>query len=117
MVEKHFTLARADGGVDSTFSMEPDELRSLVVETERAWQSLGAVAYGPVEAEKASLAFRRSIHIAQDLKAGDVLTRANLRCLRPGTGLAPKYYDMLLGRRVARDVVRGTPMDWHLIGG
>ena len=117
VVEKHFTLARADGGVDSTFSMEPDELRSLVVETERAWQSLGAVAYGPVEAEKASLAFRRSIHIAQDLKAGDVLTRANLRCLRPGTGLAPKYYDMLLGRRVARDVVRGTPMDWHLIGG
>jgi N-acetylneuraminate synthase len=116
VIEKHFTLNRADGGVDSTFSLEPDELRSLVVETNRAWQSLGIVTYGPTEAEQKSLVFRRSIYIAQDLKAGDVLTRENLRCVRPGMGLAPKYYDLLLGRRVNQDVKKGTPMGWGLVG-
>ena len=116
VIEKHFTLRRADGGVDSTFSLEPDELRALVVETERAWQSLGHVAYGPREAEKASLIFRRSLYIAQDLKAGDIITRDNLRCVRPGLGLLPKYYDILLGRRVNQDVKKGTPMAWRLVG-
>ena len=114
MIEKHFTLRRADGGVDSAFSLEPEELRTLVVETERAWQSLGQVTYGPCEAEKKSLVFRRSIYIAQDLKAGDVLTPENLRCVRPGMGLPPKYFDMLLGRRVNQDVKKGTPMEWGL---
>ncbi len=116
VVEKHFTLSRADGGVDSTFSLEPDELRALVVETERAWRSLGEVRYGPTAAEQGSLAFRRSIYIADDLKAGEVLTRENLRCVRPGLGLAPKYYEVLLGRRVNQDVTKGTPMGWGLIG-
>ncbi len=116
VIEKHFTLSRADGGVDSNFSLEPDELRALVVETERAWQSLGQVTYGPGEAEKKSMIFRRSIYIAADMKAGDVLTSENLRCVRPGMGLPPKYYDMLLGRRVNRDVKKGTPMGWGLIG-
>jgi len=116
VIEKHFTLSRADGGVDSTFSLEPDELRTLVVETERAWQSLGRISYGPSEAENKSLVFRRSIYIARDLKAGDVLTRENLRCVRPAMGLPPKYYDMLLGRRVIQDVKKGTPMRWELIG-
>jgi len=116
MIEKHFTLSRADGGVDSSFSLEPDELRALVVETERAWQALGAVVYGPTEAERGSLVFRRSIYIVQDLKAGGVLTRENLRCIRPGLGLAPKYYEMLLGRRVNQDAKKGTPMRWALIG-
>jgi N-acetylneuraminate synthase len=116
VIEKHFTLRRSDGGVDSTFSLEPDEFRALVIETERAWQSLGAVAYGPTEAERESLIFRRSIYIAQDLKTGDVLTRENLRCVRPGLGLAPKYYEMLLGRRVNQDAKKGTPMRWTLIG-
>ena len=115
-IEKHFTLKRADGGVDSAFSLEPEELRMLVVETERAWQSLGQVTYGPSEAEKKSLMFRRSIYIAADLKAGDVLTPENLRCVRPGKGLPPKYYEMLLGRRVNQDVKKGTPMGWGLIG-
>ncbi len=116
VVEKHFTLNRADGGVDSSFSLEPEELRALVVETERAWQSLGRVSYGPGEEEKKSLVFRRSIYIAQDLKAGDVLTRENLRCVRPGLGLPPKYFDILLGRRVNQGVKKGTPMKWRLVG-
>ena len=90
VVEKHFTLSRADGGVDSSFSLEPEELRALVIETERAWHSLGAVRYGPSEAEKKSLAFRRSLYISRDLKAGDVLAAENLRCVRPGMGLPPK---------------------------
>jgi pseudaminic acid synthase len=116
VVEKHFTLRRADGGVDSAFSLEPQELSALVVETERAWQSLGHVAYGPAEAEKKSLVFRRSIYISQDIKAGDLLTRDNIRCVRPGMGMPPKYYEMLLGRRVKSDATKGTPMTWDLLG-
>ena len=115
VIEKHFTLRRADGGVDSAFSLEPDELRALVVETERAWQSLGQVAYGPTDAERPSLMFRRSIYVAEDIKAGELLTRENLRCVRPGMGLPPKYYDVLLGRRAKRDVKKGTPAGWWLI--
>jgi pseudaminic acid synthase len=117
VIEKHLTLDRAAGGVDSTFSLEPDEFAALVVETGRAWQSLGNVAYGPTEAEKPSLIFRRSIYVAKDLKAGDVLTPENLRCVRPGLGLAPKFYEMLIGRRVSRDVKMGSPMQWDLVGG
>jgi pseudaminic acid synthase len=116
VIEKHFTLRRADGGVDSAFSLEPEEFRSLVVESERAWQSLGQVFYGVTEAEKRSLVFRRSIYVAEDIQAGDVLTEKNLRCVRPGMGLAPKYFDLLLGRRAARDVKKGTPTGWWLIG-
>lgn len=116
VIEKHFTLNRADGGVDSSFSLEPDELRALVVETERARQSLGCVNYGPGEAEKKSLVYRRSIYIAQDMRADEVFTPENLRCIRPGLGLPPKYFDLLLGRRVNRDVKKGTPMSWNLIG-
>jgi pseudaminic acid synthase len=116
VIEKHFTLRRADGGVDSTFSLEPEELRALVTETERAWQSLGEISYGPGDSEKKSLIFRRSIYIAADLKAGDVLTDKNLRCVRPGLGLPPKFYDELLGRRVNQDVKKGTPMAWKLVG-
>jgi len=116
VIEKHFTLRRADGGVDSSFSLEPEELHALVIETERAWQSLGEVSYGPGEAEKKSLVFRRSIYITKDLKAGDALTAENMRCVRPGMGLPPKYYDLLLGRRVARDVAKGTPVRWDLVG-
>jgi N-acetylneuraminate synthase len=115
VIEKHFTLRRADGGVDNVFSLEPEELRTLAIETERAWQALGHVFYGPSEAERTSLVFRRSIYVARDLKAGEVLTRENLRCVRPGMGLAPKYYDLLLGRRVQRDVTKGTPMAWGLV--
>lgn len=116
VIEKHFTLSRAEGGVDSAFSMEPAEMAALVTETERAWQALGGIQYGPTEAEKPSLRFRRSIYIAQDIKAGEVLTRANLRIVRPGHGLAPKHYEALLGRRVKRDLTMGMPMAWDDLG-
>jgi len=109
-------LRRADGGVDSAFSLEPAELQALVTETQRAWEALGRITYGPTEAEKPSLVFRRSLYISEDIQAGTVLTARNLRCVRPGLGLAPKYYDVLLGRRVSRDVRKGTPMQWDLLG-
>lgn len=115
VIEKHFTLRRADGGVDSSFSMEPRELCQLREETERAWQAVGQVSYGPTASEMKSLAFRRSLYVALDLKAGDVLNRENLRCVRPGFGLPPKHLDNLLGQRVGRDVVAGTPMAWALL--
>ena len=115
VVEKHFTLNRADGGVDSTFSLEPEEMKALVVETERAWQSLGRVSYGPTKAEAKSLAFRRSIYIAHDVAAGEILTAENLRIVRPGHGLAPKHFDMLLGRQVSRDLKAGTPASWDIV--
>lgn len=113
--EKHFTLARADGGVDSTFSLEPDEFRQLVVETERAWQGLGTISYGGSKAEENSRAFRRSVYIAEDIKAGEILTAANIRIVRPGFGLDPKHYQTLLGKRVNRHVVRGERVTWDLI--
>jgi pseudaminic acid synthase len=116
LIEKHFTLCRADGGVDSAFSMEPEEMKQLVIETERAWQSLGTVKYGPTEAENSSMKFRRSIYISKDMKKGDVLTPENLRNIRPGMGLPPKYYELLLGKRVCKDVKKGTAVKWDLIG-
>lgn len=115
VLEKHFTLRRSDGGVDSSFSLEPEELTALVAETERAWRSLGRISYGPTDAERKSLVFRRSVYIAEDLCAGDILTASNLRCVRPGLGLKPKHYEGLLGRAVNRDVKRGTPMSWDLL--
>ncbi|WP_304023958.1 pseudaminic acid synthase [Methanospirillum hungatei] len=116
LIEKHFTLSRADGGVDSAFSMEPDEFRMLVEETKRAWQSLGCVQYGPGEDEEKSVVFRRSLYVAEDMQAGDFFTKENLRSIRPGMGLAPKYYKVLLGKRVNRDVRKGTEVSWEMIG-
>lgn len=116
VIEKHFTLDRADGGVDSTFSLEPAELTQLVIETERAWQALGKVTYGPTKAETHGVTRRRSIYIVQDVKAGAVLTKDNLRCIRPGSGLPTKYYEMLLGKKVVKNVKKGTPVDWGLLG-
>lgn len=115
LVEKHFTLARSDGGVDAAFSLEPQELANLVVETKRAWQSLGDVRYGPTVAEEPGRLRRRSLYIAVDLQPGDVLTPTNLRRIRPGHGLAPKFYELLLGQRVTHAVTRGTPMTWDLV--
>lgn len=116
VIEKHFTIRRADGGVDSAFSMEPEEMASLVVETERAWQALGRVNYGPTAAEQRSLQFRRSLYVVQDLRAGDTLTRENVRAIRPGLGLPTKYLDVVLGKTVSQDVERGTALGWPLIG-
>ena len=115
VIEKHFTLNRADGGVDSTFSMEPAEMSQLVIESERAWQALGKVSYGPTEAEKKSIVFRRSLYVVQDLKAGDLLTKGNVRAIRPGLGLPTKYLKQVLGKQVKHDVKRGTGLSWDLI--
>ena len=115
VVEKHFTLDRADGGVDSKFSIEPTEMSQLVVETERAWRALGHVQYGPTEAEKGSTQFRRSLYATEDVAAGSVLTTKNVRAIRPGLGLPPKHLEHVLGRTVKRDVKRGTPLSWDLL--
>ncbi|NDY73274.1 pseudaminic acid synthase [Desulfobacter hydrogenophilus] len=114
VIEKHFTLNRADGGVDSAFSMEPQEMAQLVTETERAWQALGKITYGTTQAEEKSRIFRRSLYITQDMKAGNILTRENVRAIRPGHGLPPKYLDVVVGKRVCRNVKRGTPVSWGL---
>lgn len=115
VIEKHFTMSRADGGVDAAFSMEPAEMKQLVVETKRAWQSLGGVAYGPTEAEKPSLKHRRSLYIAEDIKAGEVLTRKNVRAIRPGLGLKPKYLPQVLGKRVVRAAKKGEPLTFDML--
>jgi pseudaminic acid synthase len=115
VIEKHFTLARADGGVDSAFSMEPAEMKSLVIESGRAWQSLGAVSYGCIEAERGSLKYRRTLYVTEDLKPGDMLTPENFRAIRPGGGLPPKYLGLFLGKRVTSTVKRGTPASWDLL--
>ena len=115
LIEKHFTLAREDGGVDSAFSLEPSEFQLLRDETERAWQSLGGVVYGGTNAEEGSRVFRRSLYVSEDMAAGEPFTEANLRSVRPGYGLAPKHYDILLGKRVNRSLKKGTPVSWDLI--
>lgn len=115
MIEKHFTLSRADGGVDAAFSLEPDEMAQLVCECRAAALAMGEVRYEMAEQEKKSLQFRRSLYIAEDMRAGDVLTEKNLRRIRPGHGLLPKHYDALLGQKVRCDVKRGTPMSWALV--
>jgi pseudaminic acid synthase len=115
VIEKHFTLARADGGVDSAFSLEPEELSQLVIETERAWQAVGNINYGPSQAENKSLQFRRSLYITQDMKVGDILTNDNVRAIRPGFGLPPEHLKEVLGTTVKFDVERGTPLSWNLL--
>jgi N-acetylneuraminate synthase len=115
VIEKHFTLRRADGGVDSAFSMEPDEMKQLVEETGRAWQSIGKTFVGPTEAEKSSITFRRSLYIVKDLKAGDILTNENVRAIRPGLGLPPKCLDQILGKKIKSSVKIGTALAWSLL--
>jgi pseudaminic acid synthase len=114
VIEKHFTLSRADGGVDSTFSMEPSEMQALVIESERAWQAIGKISYGATEKEKASLVYRRSLYVADDIKAGEFFTVDNVRAIRPGNGLPPKYLDRILGRAARIDIKKGTPFSWDL---
>jgi sialic acid synthase SpsE len=115
VIEKHFTLSRAQGGVDAAFSLEPDEMKALVAESERAWMSLGKVSYRVTDKERTSLRFRRSLYVVKDLKAGDILNKDNLRSIRPGFGLPPRFYDVLLGKRVSRNVKRGTAVSWDLV--
>ena len=115
VIEKHVTLNRAEGGVDAAFSLEPAELKQLVNETHAAWQALGSAQIGPTEEEFSSQVFRRSLYICEDINAGDILTTQNLRAIRPGHGLPPKYITQLLGKKVSQTIKRGTPISWELI--
>ena len=115
IIEKHFTLDRNDGGVDSSFSIEPKDMKTLVQESVGTWQALGKVSYGATESEKDGLKFRRSIYIVEDVESGEVMTEKNLRIIRPGRGLPPKYYEQLLGCKVNKKLKRGTALDWNMV--
>ena len=116
VVEKHFTLRRSDGGIDSAFSMEPAEMQMLVAECERAWQSLGTVTYGATAPEQASLPYRRSLYVVRDVAAGEPFSAENVRAVRPGYGLAPKHIDRFLGKPARRALRRGEPLSWDMLG-
>jgi len=115
IVEKHFTLSRSVSGPDSAFSLEPGEFAAMVDAIRVAEKALGGIRYEVNETESASKVFRRSLFVVADIKAGEAFTPVNLRCIRPGYGLAPQYIDEVMGRRAARDVARGTPLSWELI--
>lgn len=115
MIEKHFTLRRADGGPDAAFSLEPAEFTALVTDCKRAWRALGRVSYDLQGCEGGSVMFRRSLYVVRDLAAGEELTPDNVRSIRPGHGLAPKHLPEVLGRRAARDLKRGEPLDWSAV--
>jgi len=115
VIEKHFCLSRAEGGVDSAFSMEPQEMKILVEEVNRACLALGKVSYGVLEAEKNSRIFKRSIYVSKDIKAGEAFSVDNICCIRPASGLAPKYYNMILGKRAIKNIKTGTPLNYNLI--
>ena len=115
VIEKHFTLSRADGGVDSAFSLEPSELSALVTETERAFLALGNIQYGIQSAERKSTLFKRSIYAAKDIKAGEVITSSHLRIIRPGLGLSPKHLELVIGREARMDIPAGTPLTFDLV--
>lgn len=115
IIEKHFTLARADGGPDADFSLEPAEFKALVDDTLAAWTALGRAHYDVLGSERGNLQFRRSLYVAADVKAGEPLTRANIRSIRPGNGLAPTHLDAVLGRAAVRDLKRGEPLAWDML--
>jgi len=115
VIEKHFTLSRGDGGVDSAFSMEPQEMKQLVVEACRVTQAIGSVTYQLSESEVKSQVFRRSIYAVKNIKEGDVFTKENIRCIRPGYGLHPRYYEEILGTKAPLDLLKGTPLSKFLL--
>ncbi len=112
VIEKHFTLSRAEGGVDAAFSMEPAELAQLVQETERAWLALGKVTYGASNEEQKYLRFRRSIYVSQPIKKGEKFTKENIKIIRPGFGLSPKDYETILGKQATQDLAFGKALAW-----
>lgn len=115
VIEKHFTLRRADGGVDSAFSMEPAEMKSLVEETERAFLGMGKPFIGVQEAEKNSLNFKRSLYVVEDVKTGELFTEENIKSKRPSLGLHTRSYGIILGKKASQDIKRGTPLNWNLV--
>jgi pseudaminic acid synthase len=115
VIEKHFTLSRAEGGVDSAFSLEPEELKALVIETERAFLSLGNIQYGIQEAEEKSLHFKRSLYVVQDILQGQLFTEENVKSKRPALGLHTKYYEQVLGKKAKKFIKKGTPLSLDII--
>jgi N-acetylneuraminate synthase len=115
-IEKHITLNRDDGGVDSAFSLEPSELRALCQDARNAWEALGAVSYGATPEEHSSLVFRRSLYVVEDVAQGESFTERNVRCIRPGFGLAPIHKPAVMGRRAGQRIPRGTPLSWDCLG-
>jgi N-acetylneuraminate synthase len=115
LIEKHFTLRRADKGPDAAFSLEPEELKELVDNCRMAWAALGHVSYQLEPSEAGNKTFRRSLYAVADIPAGAAFTAQNVRSIRPGFGLAPKHLPEILGRRASRAIARGTPMDWSLV--
>lgn len=115
VLEKHFTLRRADGGVDSAFSLEPEELKNLVVESERAFLAMGKVNYILSEKEQKSLQYKRSLYVVEPMKAGDVFSEKNVRSIRPSNGLHTRYYDEILGKTATQDIEAGTALGWELV--
>jgi N-acetylneuraminate synthase len=115
VIEKHVTLARADGGVDSTFSLEPDELATLVADCRTGWEAVGQVRYGVAASEAGVRPLRRSLYVVQDIEAGETIGPAHIRSIRPGLGLAPKHLPAVLGRKAARPLKRGSPLDWTML--
>ena len=115
IIEKHFTLRRADGGVDSAFSLEPEELQALVIETKNAFLSLGEISYGVQQAEEKSKFFKRSIYVSKDIAVGDIFTNENLKIIRPGNGLAPKFIDDIIGKKAKMSIKAGTPLNWDIL--
>lgn len=115
VIEKHFTLSRADGGVDSAFSMEPGEVTSLVMESKNAWQALGHVSYGPTVGEISSLKHRRSLYVSEDMQAGDIFSLSNIKAIRPGLGLPTKYLDLIIGKKAVKDIKKGTPLSFDFL--
>jgi pseudaminic acid synthase len=115
VIEKHFTLRRKDGGVDSVFSIEPGELKSLVSETENAFLSIGDIKFGILETEKNSLSFKRSLYVVKNVKKGEMFTTQNLRVIRPGDGLPPKFFESVLGKSATTGIKAGTPLTWDMI--
>lgn len=116
VIEKHFTLARSDGGPDAAFSLEPDEFAALVRDCRDAWTSLGRAHYDLLGSERGNIQFRRSLYVTADVAAGAVLSPANVRSVRPGAGLPPADLDKVLGRPAARALKRGEPLDWSMVG-
>ncbi|WFS03277.1 pseudaminic acid synthase [Rhizobium tumorigenes] len=115
IIEKHFTLDRAGGGPDDSFSLEPAEMMALCSGVKTAWRALGHVNYGRKSSEMGNVKFRRSLYFITDMKAGDIITPNSLRSVRPGYGLAPKHLEALIGRKLKSDVRRATPTNWSLV--
>ena len=115
VIEKHFTLSRAEGGVDADFSLEPHELKILADESKKVWEALGRIKYDASEVEEKSKQFKRSIYFVKDLEMGSIITEEAIRCIRPGYGLSPKYYSKAIGKVVKKSVKKGERLEWDVI--